>query len=328
VTFANPHILWLLALVPIWAIWIWWRDRRHDAGLQYSSVAIARTVPRTIWTYLERLPLFLRTGALILGILALARPQEVNQRVERHTEGVDIMMVLDISTSMRAQDFEPNRFEAAREVAAEFIDNRSSDRIGLIVFAAEAFTQTPLTVDYDFLQRMMDRVEIGMINDGTAIGTALATAVNRLKNSEADSKVIILLTDGQNNQGQIDPTTAAEVAETMGVRVYPIGVGSHGSAPYAVDRPFGGQRQVQIPVRIDEEMLTTVANTTHGKYFRATDKTALRTIYDEIGSLEQTEIEEEVYTDYRERYATFAWPALLLVLLDVLLRTTRLRRFP
>lgn len=327
-SFANPNILWLLAVIPIWATYVWWRNRQRDTGLSYSSVSVAREVPRSIWTYLQKLPLFLRTAALVLGILALARPQEVNQRVERHTEGVDIMMVLDISTSMRAQDFEPNRFEAAREVAGEFVAGRTSDRIGLIVFAAEAFTQTPLTLDYDFLQRMMDRVSIGMIKDGTAIGTALATAVNRLKASEAESKVIILLTDGQNNQGQIDPTTAAEIAETMGVRVYTIGVGSQGSAPYAVDRPFGGRRQVQIPVRIDEEMLTTVAQTTDGKYFRATDKTALRTIYDEIGALEQTEIQEEVYTDYQERYAWFAWPALALVLLEVLLSTTRLRTFP
>ncbi len=327
-TFANSHILWLLAVVPIWASFVWWRNRRRDDGLRYSSVSVARDVPRSMWTYLQQLPLFLRTGALVLGILALARPQEINQRVERHTEGVDIMMVLDISTSMRAQDFEPNRFEAARDVAGEFVEGRTSDRIGMIVFAAEAFTQTPLTVDYDFLQRMMERVDIGMIKDGTAIGTALATAVNRLKNSEAESKVIILLTDGQNNQGEIDPTTAAEVAETMGVRVYTIGVGSQGSAPYAVNRPFGGRRQVQIPVRIDEEMLTTVAKTTGGRYFRATDRSALRTIYEEIGTLEQTEIQEEVYTDYQERYAIFAWPALILVLLEVLLSTTRLRKFP
>lgn len=327
-TFANPEILWLLVLVPLWTAWTWWRRRRQDDGLRYSSVAVVRQAPRTIWTYLQQIPLLLRTGALILGIIALARPQEVNQRVERHTEGVDIMMVLDISTSMRAQDFQPNRFEAARDVAAEFVENRTSDRVGLIVFAAEAYTQTPLTIDYDFLQRMMERVNIGMIKDGTAIGTALATAVNRLKDSEADSKVIILLTDGQNNQGEIDPTTAAEVAETMGVRVYTIGVGSHGSAPYSVNRPFGGSRQVQMPVRIDEEMLTNVAETTDGKYFRATDKNALRTIYEEIGKLEKTEIQEEVYTDYRERYAMFAWPALILVVLEILLSTTRLRKFP
>lgn len=326
--FANPEILWLLLLVPLWGLWIWWRSKRQTGGLQYSSVETARRISPTGWSRLRDLPLLLRGLVLILGIFALARPQEVNQRIERYAEGVDIMMVLDISTSMRAQDFEPNRFEAARQVAAEFVDNRVSDRVGLIVFAAEAYTQTPLTLDYDFLQRMMDEVNIGMIKDGTAIGTALATAVNRLKESEAKSKVIILLTDGQNNQGEIDPTTAAEVAQTMGVRVYTIGVGSHGSAPYTVDQPFGGSRRVQMPVKIDEEMLQTVAQTTEGKYYRATDKTGLRTIYDEISSLEKTEIQEEVYTDYRERYAWFAWPALALILLEVLLRTTRLRKFP
>lgn len=326
--FANPEILWLLLLVPLWAGWMWRRQKRQDNGLQYSNVSAARQTPRTFWIRLQHLPLLLRTAALALGIVALARPQNVNQRVEQYAEGIDIMMVLDISTSMRAQDFKPNRFEAAREVAGEFVQSRTSDRVGLIVFAAEAYTQTPLTLDYGFLQRMMGEVKIGMIRDGTAIGTALATAVNRLKDSGAKSKVIILLTDGQNNQGEIDPTTAGELAETMGVRVYTVGVGSHGSAPYVVNQPFGSNRRVQMPVKIDEEMLQTVAEKTNGKYFRATDKEGLRTVYDEIGQLEKTEIQEEIYTDYQERYASFLWAALAFVLLEVLLRTTRLRRFP
>lgn len=274
------------------------------------------------------LPPMLRYGALVLGILALARPQDHDVVEERFAEGVDIMLVLDTSTSMRAQDFSPNRFEAAREVASDFVLDRTSDRVGLVVFAAKAFTQTPLTLDYDFLLRMLDEVEIGVIEDGTAIGTAVAMAVNRLKESTAESKVIILLTDGQNNRGEIDPVTASDVAETMDVRIYSIGVGAYGEAPFLFDDPFGGQRRRMVPVEIDEEMLMTVAENTGGKYFRATNKQALRDIYDEIGELEKTKIEERVYTDYQERYTLFLLPAFGLLLLELLLSNTRLRRTP
>jgi len=274
------------------------------------------------------LPPALRYGALILGILALARPQDHNVVEERYAEGVDIMLVLDTSTSMRAQDFSPNRFEAAREVASEFVRDRTSDRVGLVVFAAKAFTQTPLTLDYDFLLRMLEEVEVGVIEDGTAIGTAVAMAVNRLKESTAESKVIILLTDGQNNRGEIDPVTASDVAETMDVRIYSIGVGAYGEAPFLFDDPFGGQRRRMVPVELDEKMLMTVAENTGGKYFRATNKQALRDIYDEIGELEKTKIEERVYTDYQERYTLFLLPAFGLLLLELLLSNTRLRRTP
>jgi Ca-activated chloride channel family protein len=274
------------------------------------------------------MPLLLRMVALVLGVLALARPQDHNTVLERFAEGVDIMLVLDTSTSMRAQDFEPNRFEAAREVASEFIADRTSDRVGLIVFAAKAYTQAPLTLDYDFLLRMMDEVEVGVIEDGTAIGTALAMAVNRLKETEAKSKIIILLTDGQNNRGEIDPVTAAEVAEAVDVRTYTIGVGAYGEAPFVVDHPFAGRQRRMVPVEIDEDMLRTVAEKTGGRYFRATNKEALGTIYDEIGELEKTEVEERIYTDYNERYAVFLWPAFGLLLLELVLSSTRLRRFP
>jgi len=274
------------------------------------------------------LPPALRYGALILGILALARPQDHNVVEERFAEGVDIMLVLDTSTSMRAQDFSPNRFEAARDVASDFVLDRTSDRVGLVVFAAKAFTQTPLTLDYDFLLRMLEEIEIGVIEDGTAIGTAVAMAVNRLKESTAESKVIILLTDGQNNRGEIDPVTASDVAKTLDVRIYSIGVGAYGEAPFLFDDPFGGQRRRMVPVEIDEEMLMTVAENTGGKYFRATNKQALRDIYDEIGELEKTKIEERVYTDYQERYTLFLLPAFGLLLLELLLSNTRLRRTP
>lgn len=325
--FAQPYWLLLLLLVPALGIWEW-RRARGRTGLLYSNAAAVRATPRTFWTYLGGLPALLRMGALTLGIIAFARPQERNVIRERYAEGVDIMMVLDTSTSMRAQDFTPNRFEAARDVAGEFIRSRVSDRVGLIVFAAKAFTQAPLTLDYAFLQRMMEEVEVGVIEDGTAIGTALATAVNRLKETEAESKVIILLTDGQNNRGEVDPVTASEVAAALGVRVYAIGVGTYGEAPFIRDLPFGGRQRQMVPVEIDEEMLQAVAQTTEGRYFRATDKQALRDIYDEIGELEKTKVETRTYTDYAERYPFFLWPAFGLVLLEVLLTTTRLRRFP
>ena len=324
--FAHPHWLALLALVPLLGLWEWRRTRRR-AGLRFSNTAAARAVPRSLWTYLGALPALLRMGALVLGILALARPQERNVTQERFAEGVDIMLVLDTSTSMRAQDFAPNRFEAARDVAGEFVRGRFSDRIGLIVFAAKAYTQTPLTLDYTFLLRMLDEVEVGAIEDGTAIGTALATAVNRLKETEAKSKVIILLTDGQNNRGEVDPVTASEVAATLGARVYAIGVGTHGEAPFPVDHPFARGQQM-VPVEIDEDMLRTVASNTGGQYFRATNKQALRDIYEEIGELEKTKVETRIYTDYEERYGVFLWPAFGLLMLELLLATTRLRRFP
>ena len=325
--FAHPQWLALLFLVPLLGAWRWWRSR-HAPGLRYSNAAAARATPRAVRTYLGGASTLLRMAALSLGIVALARPQVRDVTQERYAEGVDIIMVLDTSTSMRAQDFRPNRFEAARDVAAEFIQGRISDRVGLIVFAAKAYTQTPLTLDYPFLLRMLEEVEVGVIEDGTAIGTALATAVNRLKDTDAESKVIILLTDGQNNRGEVDPVTASDVAATLNVRIYAIGVGAHGEAPFVVDHPFAGPVRQMVPVEIDEDMLRTVSTNTGGQYFRATNKGALRDIYAQIGELEKTKIETRIYTDYAEKYALFLWPALGLVLLEVLLSSTILRRFP
>ena len=326
--FAQPYWLLLLLLVPALAYWEFWRTSKRNKGLRFSNISSVKAAPQSIWVRMKWVPLLLRMGALTLGILALARPQDRNTVVDRFAEGVDIMMVLDTSTSMRAQDFKPNRFEAAREVASEFIQSRTSDRVGLIVFAAKAYTQAPLTLDYNFLQQMLGEVEVGVIEDGTAIGTALAMAVNRLKDTEAKSKIIILLTDGQNNRGEIDPVTAAEVAEAINVRTYTIGVGAHGEAPFIIDHPFAGRQRRMVPVEIDEDMLRTVAEKTGGQYFRATNKEALSTIYKEIGDLEKTKVEERVYTDFNERYAQFLWPAFLLLFVEVVLSTTRLRRFP
>ena len=326
--FAQPEWFWLFALVPLVAGWAWWYAFRTRKGMRFSSIDPVHSAPRSLWVRLRELPAVLRIGAVALGVFALARPQERDTIRERYAEGVDIVLVLDTSTSMRAEDFSPNRFEAARDVAAEFIESRTSDRVGLIVFAAKAYTQTPLTLDYNFLLRMLDEVEVGVIEDGTAIGTAIAMGVNRLKNSAAESKVLILLTDGQNNRGEIDPVTASEVAQTMDVRIYSIGVGTHGEAPFPFDDPFGGQRRRMISVEIDEDMLSSVAEKTGGRYFRATNKETLQSIYVEIGELEKTEIEERFYTDYTERYAIFLWPAFGLLLLELLLSGTRLRRTP
>ncbi|MDE2834016.1 MAG: VWA domain-containing protein [Bacteroidota bacterium] len=325
--FAQPNWLFLLILVPLYGVWHWWH-RGRTVGLAFSNIAAASSMPRTVRHYAASLPVLLRMGALVLAILALARPQVRNVTQEYFAEGVDIVLVLDTSTSMQARDFQPNRFEAAREVAADFIDGRQSDRIGLIVFAAKAYTQAPLTLDYVFLKKMLAEVNVGVIEDGTAIGTALATAVNRLKDTEAESKVIILLTDGQNNRGEVDPVTASEVASALGVRIYSIGVGTYGEAPFIVDHPFAGPQQQMVPVEIDEDMLRSVSGGTGGQYFRATDKEALRNIYDQIGELEQTRIETRIYTDYDERYRRYLWPTILLVLLEILLSSTLLRRFP
>ncbi|MBX2818049.1 MAG: VWA domain-containing protein [Rhodothermaceae bacterium] len=326
--FTQPQWLFLLLAIPLLAVWEYFRITKRYSGMRFSTISAVKSMPSSFWVRIRWVPLLLRMGALALGILALARPQDKNTIYERFAEGVDIMLVLDTSTSMRAQDFQPNRFEAAREVASEFIDGRTSDRLGLIVFAAKAYTQAPLTLDYSFLQEMLAEVEVGVIEDGTAIGTALAMAVNRLKDTEAKSKIIILLTDGQNNRGEIDPVTAAEVAEAVGVRTYTIGVGAYGEAPFIIDHPFAGRQRRMVPVEIDEDMLSEVAEKTGGQYFRATNKDALSTIYKQIGDLEKTKVEERIYTDFSERYHEFLWPAFGLLLLEILLSTTRLRRFP
>ncbi|MEL6615565.1 MAG: VWA domain-containing protein [Bacteroidota bacterium] len=326
-TLAQP--LWLLLLLPIgWLAWQTWAARgRSGAGVAFPATADAVDVPPSLWVRLRGLPQALLFVALALGALAMARPQTREANVERTSEGIDIVLALDISTSMTAEDFVPNRFEAARRVAGEFVDGRTSDRIGLVVFAARAYTQAPLTLDYRFLQRMLGEVRIGVVEDGTAIGTALATAVARLRDSDAESKVVILLTDGQNNRGEVDPLTAAEAAEALGVRVYAIGVGAEGGSTMRNQLPFGGSI-LGPSAEVDEETLQAVAQQTGGRYFRATDTEALRSIYEAIGELEKTEIDETVFLDVDEKYPLVLWPALVLLALSVVLATTRLRTVP
>ncbi|OZC03670.1 vWA domain-containing protein [Rubricoccus marinus] len=323
---AQPF--WLLLLLPIaWLAWRTWAARgRTGQAVSFPATADASGVPTTVWARLRWLPEALLLAALVLGTLAMARPQTRDASVERTSEGIDIVLALDISTSMTAEDFVPNRFEAARRVAGEFVEGRTSDRIGLVVFAARAYTQAPLTLDYRFLQRMLGEVRIGVVEDGTAIGTALATAVSRLRDSDADSKVVILLTDGQNNRGEVDPLTAAEAAEALGVRVYAIGVGGDG-ANQRGRLPFGGSL-LGPAADVDEETLQAVARQTGGRYFRATDTEALRSIYEAIGELEKTEIEETVFLDVDEKYPLALWPALGLLALSIALSTTRLRTVP
>jgi Ca-activated chloride channel family protein len=323
VHFAHPWFLLALLVLPVLAVLAY--RQKGSAGLLFSHTADATAAPPSVWARLAWLPGACVLGALGLGIVALARPQDRDVTVERSAEGIDIALVLDISTSMKNRDFGDSRFESAKRVAAEFIDGRVSDRIGLVVFAAQAYTQAPLTLDYRFLKQMLAEVEMGRIEDGTAIGTALATATARLQDADAESRVVILLTDGQNNRGEIDPATAAEVAQTMGVRVYVIGVGAEMGG--RARGSFGGLLSGRAP-ELDETVLQSVAETTGGRYFRATDEAALRAIYAEISALERTPVEERQYVDVEERYGPWAAGALGLLALGTLLQTTRLRRVP
>jgi Ca-activated chloride channel family protein len=325
-SWANPEWLWGLILIPILLgleIWRGWKHRRP--GLLFSNTDWLQDLPGNWRSYGVWLAPLFYIGATALLILAMARPQYENTTVERNAEGIDIVMALDISTSMRAEDLEPNRFEAARNVATDFIDKRISDRIGLVAFARQSFTVCPPTLDYRLLKELLSDVEMGMIQDGTAIGMGLATCVNRLKESEAKSKVIILLTDGENNAGEIDPVTAAELAETYGIKIYSIGAGTRGTAPYPIQDPIFGKRYQNVRVDIDEEMLTEIAQMTGGEYFRATDTQRLKDIYDRINELEKTKIEEIIYTDYQDLYARFLIPAIALIILGMLCEFTIFR---
>ncbi len=267
---------------------------------------------------------------MILIIIGLARPQSGTRKQEITTEGIDIMLILDVSSSMKAEDFKPkNRLEAAKAVAKEFVQGRNNDRIGLVIFAGEAFTQCPLTLDYGVLTDLLDKIQIAPESwDGTAIGNGIATSVVRLKDSKAKSKVIILLTDGRNNAGEINPLTAAQVAQTFDIRVYTIGAGTRGSAMYPVDDPLFGRRYVSMPVEIDEDLLRKIADQTGGEYFRATDTEKLRQIYQEINEMEKTKIQVKEFTKYRELYVNYAGAGLILLILEILMLNTILRKLP
>ena len=329
--FASPHYLWLLTLLAPMTAYYVWRTMQGGAAIRISTVAGVLHAPKTVRHYLRHLPFALRAAAFALLVVALARPQDIEQNVRTNTEGIDIVLAIDGSASMLARDFRPDRITAAKEVAGSFVADRYGDRIGLVVFAAEAFTQSPLTTDQSTLQTLLARIRSGLIDDsGTAIGNGLATAINRLRESEAKSKVIILLTDGVNNRGQIAPMTAAEIARAQGIRVYTIGVGTEGTAPYpAVDiygQPTGDV--VMAKVEIDEKTLGAMADLTGGKYFRATDNAKLKAIYDEINQLEKSKVEVTERISYHERFLVWALAALGALLLEFLLSNLVLKRIP
>jgi len=326
-TFHNPEYLFLLLLlIPI----IYWYIRemhKSDASLQISSHRNLVHFPKSRKIKLRHVPFILRTLVISFIIIALARPQASNSWRTQNTEGIDIMMAIDISGTMLSKDLKPNRIEAAKTVATEFISSRPNDNIGLVVFASESFTQCPLTTDHAVLINLFQAVNFGMIADGTAIGLGLANAVNRIKDSKAKSKVIILLTDGSNNSGDIAPATAAEIAKTFGIRVYTVGIGSHGMVEMPMMTPMGIQYQL-AQSEFDEKSLQDIAQTTGGKYFRATDNSKLRLIYQEIDKLEKTKISVREYSKKEEQFYVFSLLAFIVLALEVLLRNTYFRRIP
>ncbi|MCC8087808.1 MAG: VWA domain-containing protein [Rikenellaceae bacterium] len=326
--FANPGLLWLLLiLVPMIGYYIF-RTRQGGMTVRLSGTQGINKIPVTARYYLRHLPFLLRCIAVALLIVALGRPQSIETNQTSSTEGIDIMLSIDISGSMLARDFKPDRMTAAKNISKDFILDRPNDRIGIVIFTGESFTQSPLTTDKATLITLLNKVEAGMIEDGTAIGNGLATAINRLRESDAKSKVIILLTDGVNNMGQISPLTAAEIAKTMGIKVYTVGIGTMGTAPYPALDMWGNITYQQAPVEIDEEVLIEIASMTGGQYFRATDNNKLEEIYDIINQMETTRIEVDNFTLYNEKFMVFALISLLSLSLEVVIRYFYLKKLP
>ncbi|MBQ0015666.1 MAG: VWA domain-containing protein [Bacteroidales bacterium] len=319
-TFAHPWVLWFLLIVPIMVVWYWLRYRKQHPALQSSTLALFDSQYKTLRQRLMPLPYILRCIAVAAIVIALARPQSKLSKQEMRVEGIDIVIAMDVSGSMLAEDFSPNRLEAAKKIAADFIEGRNSDRMGLVVFSAEAFTQVPLTIDHHVLLQQLGKLKSGMLKDGTAIGDGLATAINRIKNSEAKSKVIILLTDGMNNQGSVDPQNAAEIAALYGIRLYTIGVGKRGSAPYPFHDQFGRTIYQNIPVEIDENLLTQMATQTpDGQYFRATGKKSLKEIFNQIDKMEKSKVDVTQYAQTKDEYLPCLLIAAAALLLELLL---------
>lgn len=327
ITFLYPNLLYFLFIIPILIAWYIFRYNKTYPKTTISDTSAIKTLGKSVKQKIFPLLYVLRLLAVIFITIALARPQSSSKSSEENIEGIDIVLALDVSGSMLAEDFSPNRLEAAKAVAADFIKARPTDRMGLVVFSGESFTQCPLTIDHRILLKQLDAIRSGMINDGTAIGEGLATAVNRLKNSEAISKTIILLTDGVNNLGVIDPLTAADFAKMFNIRVYTIGVGTEGVAPYPVQTPWGKQYQ-NVPVQIDENVLTQISNMTDGKYFRATNKKVLQNVFKEIDKLEKTKIEVLSFERKSEEFKIWLWIALALLLIELGLRYTIFRSNP
>lgn len=321
ISFEHPWMLLGLLLVPLLAAWWIWRYRKQEAALQHSNITLFDGVKKSLRARLRWLPYALRVVAVGAMVIALARPQSQLSRQEMTVEGIDIVMAMDLSGSMLAEDFKPNRLEAAKNVAADFIEGRKTDRMGLVVFAGEAFTQVPLTIDHQVLLKQLGNLKSGTMRDGTAIGDGLATAINRIKDSEAKSKVIILLTDGVNNQGSMDPLSAAEIAAMYNIRLYTIGVGSLGKAPYPFRDQFGRVHYQNIDVEIDEPLMRQMSQaTSDGRYFRATNKKALKEIFDQIDEMEKSKIDVTQYAQTKDEYAFWLWLAFIALIAEALLK--------
>ena len=325
--FEYPYLLWLLAIpVLLVALYLYRELSGRNPHMRVSTAQPWKLEGRSALSVLRHLPFALRIAALSMIIVAIARPRSSSQMEKIDTEGIDIVLAMDVSTSMLARDFNPDRISAAKDIAIEFIAQRPTDRIGIVVFAGESYTQCPLTTDRATLINLMKEVQTDLIEDGTAIGNGLATAVARMAESDAKSRVIILLTDGVNNSGEIAPLTAAEIANTYGVRVYTIGVGANGTAPYPVMTPWGVDIQ-RVNVEIDEDLLKTIAETTGGRYFRATDNTKLAEIYSEINRMEKARTTIDSFPIYKELFTRYALLALAFLLLELLIRLF-IRRLP
>jgi Ca-activated chloride channel family protein len=331
--FADTWVLIFWILIPP-AVYLFRRlEFKTQGSFRFSSQNLVKTLKPSLRVTLSRNLFYLRAVSLFLLILAAARPQSTIERTKIYVEGIDIVLAIDTSTSMRAMDFEikgrrVDRLEVVKRVVADFIERRVNDRIGIVAFAALPYTVCPLTLDHDWLEKNLERIRIGMIEDGTAVGSAISSSLNRLKDTEAEEKTIILLTDGRNNAGRISPMVAAETAKTLGVRIYTIGAGTKGLAPYPVPDMFGNTVLRPIEIEIDEDLLKRIADTTGGKYYRATDTVSLQHIYEEIDKLEKAPIEETGYNQYNELFGIFLVPALALLLLEIILSNTFLRRIP
>lgn len=325
--FLHPEYLYLLLLLIPLILWYLLRLSKVQASFKLASTGAFRGLKPDLRVCMRHLPFALRVVSIALVIIVIARPQSVHSWEETETQGIDIVMALDVSGSMLAQDLEPDRLQAAKKVASEFIADRPNDNIGLVIFAGESFTQCPLTTDHKVLLNLLNEVEFGMIEDGTAIGLGLATSVNRLKESQSKSRVVILLTDGTNNSGQIAPLTAADLAQSYGIRVYTVGVGTKGMAPTPVNTPYGIRMQ-NMQVDIDEKTLTEIAAMTGGQYFRAQDTDGLRQVYEEIDEMEKYLISVQNVTRKKELFLPFALLAMGLLLTELLLRRTWLRNIP
>jgi len=327
VDFVNPQYFYLLLIIPAFVVWYWFRHNQNSAQLTYSGLNRLKGAPKTLRQYLLHLPFILKMIILALLIIAMARPQSTAKQQNVSVKGIDIVMALDVSGSMLAQDLKPDRLEASKKVASDFIKGRPNDRIGLVIFSGEAFTQCPLTTDHQVLTSLFTEVKSGMIEDGTAIGDGLATALARLKDSQAISKVIILLTDGVSNMGSLDASSAAEIAKMYGIRVYTIGVGTIGTAPYPVQTPFGIELR-PMEVKIDEALLQQIATTTDGIYFRATSNKKLQEIYAQIDELEKSKIDVTIFSQKTEEFKPYALMAFFFFLLLMFTKYVYLKTIP